>query len=105
MAEVRDNAAEKRFELTRDGVTAYSTYVRAGDVLTVDHTRVPKEAEGKGMASALTRGVLDIIRGRGEKIIPVCPFTAAYMRKHSETRDLLAEPDWLEKHPPEPRKS
>ena len=104
MDEVRDNTELSRFELEREGVTAWSSYVRTGKVFSVDHTRVPKEAEGKGMASALTRGVLEIIRERGDKIIPVCPFTAAYMRKHPETRDLLAEPDWLERHPPEHRK-
>jgi|SRR5579859_2121510 len=100
MDEVRDNAAESRFELQRDGVLAYSRYVRTPGVVDITHTLVPKEAEGKGMATALIRGSLDMIRARGEKLIPTCPFVAAYLRRHPEQQDLLADPEYLEKHPP-----
>jgi len=103
MDEVRDNTAENRYELTRDGVLAYSGYVRSGKVVDIQHTRVPKEAEGKGMATALIRGSLDMIRAKGEKLIPTCPFVAAYLRRHPEQQDLLADPQYLEKHPPAPK--
>ncbi len=103
MDAVRDNTDLQRFELERDGVLAYSTYVRARDVVDIQHTRVPKEAEGKGMASALIRGSLDILRARGDKLIPTCPFVAAYLRKHPEAQDLLEDPQYLERHPPEHR--
>jgi hypothetical protein len=103
MDQVRDNAAAKQFELIRDGVLAYARYVRSADVLDIQHTLVPKEAEGKGMATALIRGTLDIIRARGEKLVPTCPFVSAYMRRHPETQDLLVDPHYLETHPPEKR--
>jgi uncharacterized protein len=103
MDEVRDNAEEHRFELMRDGVLAIETYVRTGDIVDIQHARVPKEAEGKGMATALTRGALDLIRARGERVIPTCPFVYVYMRKHPETLDLLADPQYFEKHAPEHR--
>ena len=101
MAEVRDNADENRFELLRDGVLAIESYVRTAGVVDIQHARVPKEAEGKGMATALTRGALDLIRARGERVIPTCPFVYAYMRKHLESQDLLADPQYFDKHPPE----
>ncbi len=100
MAEVMDNAAAKRFELELDGHLAWSAYERDGKVVDIRHTLVPPEARGKGMASILIKGSLDLIRTRGEKVIPTCPFVHAYMRKHPETRDVLTEPDWLEQHPP-----
>lgn len=95
---VHDNVKEKRFELERDGVTAYSTYERQNGVVTIIHTRVPPEASGKGLGTALAKGVLELIRNNGEKVVPVCPFIAAYMRRHRETQALLADPDYLNKH-------
>jgi uncharacterized protein len=103
MDEVRDNAEEHRFELMRDGVLAIETYVRTGDIVDIQHARVPKEAKGKGMATALTRGALDLIRARDERVIPTCPFVYVYMRKHPETLDLLVDPQYFEKHAPEHR--
>ena len=95
---VRDNTAASRFELETEGVTAFISYTRAGDILTLVHEEVPKEASGKGIGSALAKAVLELIRSRGEKVIPVCPFVAAYMLRHKETQDLLADPAYLQKH-------
>ena len=40
---VRDNADRHRFELDADGHVAFSNYARAGNVITIQHTEVPKE--------------------------------------------------------------
>ena len=85
---VRDNAGRQRFELDADGRIAYSNYKRAGNVLTILHTEVPKELEGHGIGSALIRGVLNIARTQGLKIVPVCPFAKAYVERHPEYADL-----------------
>lgn len=97
MGEVRDNTAANRFELEADGITAFITYTRAGNALTLVHEEVPKEASGKGIGSALAKGTLELIRSRGEKVIPQCPFVAAYMLRHKDSRDLLADPAYFEK--------
>jgi len=97
MGTVRDNAAASRFELEAEGVTAFITYIRDGDILTLVHEEVPKKASGKGIGTALAEGTLELIRSRGQKVIPVCPFVAAYMLRHKETRDLLANPAYLER--------
>ncbi len=49
------------------------------------------ELEGRGIGSRLVSGTLDLIRGRGEKVIPACSFVAAFIRKHAEYQDLLAK--------------
>ena len=100
MAEVRDNTAAKRFELELDGHLAWSSYERNGRVVDIQHTLVPPEARGKGMASILIQGSLDLIRARGEKVIPTCPFVATYLRRHPDHQDLLADPGYLGKHQP-----
>ena len=90
MAAVRDNLALSRFELDVGGITAFMNYRRAGDVLTLDHTETPVAARGRGIASQLTRGVLEEARSRGLKVVPRCPFVTAYIDRHPEFRDLVA---------------
>ena len=85
---VRDNTERHRFELDADGHIAFSEYKRADGLLTIMHTEVPKELGGKGIGSALVRGLLDIARAQGLKVQPVCPFVKAYMDKHPEYADL-----------------
>jgi len=81
---VRDNAERHRFELDADGHIAFSEYTRDGATLTIKHTEVPKELNGKGIGSALVRGLLDIVRTQGLKVVPLCPFVAGYIAKHPE---------------------
>lgn len=85
---VRDNIERQRFELDADGHVAFSNYSRTGNVLTVRHTEVPRELEGHGVGSVLIRGVLDIARAQGLKVVPVCPFAKAYIERHPEYADL-----------------
>jgi predicted GNAT family acetyltransferase len=86
---VRDNADRHRFELDADGHIAFSNYKRADGVLTILHTEVPKALEGRGIGSALIRGVLDIARSQRLKVIAVCPFAKSYIERHPEYADLL----------------
>lgn len=92
MSTVRDNEAKHRFELDVDGVTAFSEYRRKTGVVTFIHTEVPEALGGKGVGTKLARGALDMVRARGEKVIAKCPFIAAFIKKHAEYQDLLAEP-------------
>ena len=85
---VRDNTERRRFELDADGHIAFSEYRRDGGVLTIMHTEVPPALNGKGIGSALVRGLLDIARAQGLKVAPKCPFVAGYFDKHPEYADL-----------------
>ena len=87
---VRDNKALHRFELDADGHVAFVTYRMGKNVITLVHTEVPKALSGKGIGSRLVRGTLDLVRAAGLKLVPVCPFVAAYIEKHPEYRDLVA---------------
>lgn len=86
---VRDNQDRHRFELDADGHVAFSNYRREGNILIVLHTEVPAALNGRGIGSALARGLLDIARAQGLKVRPLCPFVAAYIAKHPEYADLL----------------
>ena len=39
----------------------------------------------------LVSGVLDDIRARGLEVVPLCPFAAAYIRRHPEYADLVED--------------
>ena len=87
---VRDNKAEHEFELVVDGHRALAAYQMEGDTIVFTHTIVPKAIEGRGVASRLIRGALDQVRDRGLKVVPQCPFVAAYIKRHPDVQDLLA---------------
>lgn len=87
----RDNPAERRFELpVAGGGLAVADYELAPGVMTLTHVIVPPEAEGQGVGSTLTAYALDAARERGLKVVPHCPFVAAYFKRHPGLADLLA---------------
>ncbi|MGH8122741.1 MAG: GNAT family N-acetyltransferase [Rudaea sp.] len=87
---VVDNRARDRYELDVGGATAFVAYARAPGVITFVHTVVPEALAGRGIGSILATHVLDDARANGEKVIPQCPFIAAYMRRHKQYQDLVA---------------
>jgi predicted GNAT family acetyltransferase len=94
---IRDLREEHRFEADLgDGTAAFAEYELRPDVILFTHTVVPPQHEGRGIGSALIRAGLQSARDQGLKVVPVCPFFAAYFRKHPQEQDLLA-PGWREK--------
>jgi len=90
MTEVRDNPARNRFEMDTEAGVAFATYRRDGGVLTVLHSEVPRAVNGRGLGSALVRGLLEHARAGGLKVRPLCGFVARYMAEHPEYSDLRA---------------
>ena len=94
---VRDNPERHRFEIDLgDGTFAIAEYTLRPGKIMFTHTEVPEAHEGKGIGKTLIRFALDAARDRGLKVIPICPFFAAYMQKHAEVQDLL-DPAWQKK--------
>jgi len=94
---VRDNPERHRFEIDLgDGTFAIAEYTLRPGKIMFTHTEVPEAHEGKGIGTTLIRFALDAARERGMKVIPICPFFAAYMQKHAEVQDLL-DPTWRTK--------
>jgi predicted GNAT family acetyltransferase len=88
---VRHEPGARRFAADVGGNAAYLTYRELdGRVLDLDHTFVPREHRGGGIASQLTAHALEYARERGYRVVPSCPFVAAYIEHHPEHRDLLA---------------
>lgn len=88
--QVRDNAERKRFEIDLgDGTFAFAQYNLISGEIIFTHTEVPEAHGGQGLGTALIRAGLASARERGLKVIPLCPFFAAYMQKHDDVQDLL----------------
>ena len=91
---VRDNPDRHRFEIDLgDGSIAIAEYTLPAGKIMFTHTEVPEAHEGKGIGTMLIEFGLAAARERGLKVIPICPFFAAYMQEHSDVQDLL-EPAW-----------
>jgi|SRR4026207_2108624 len=88
---VAHNTAAKRFEIALDGKVAFSKYLLVGEKMIIEHTEVPVELEGKGIASLIVRTALDYARAQKLKVMPLCPFTAAFIHRHSQYQDLVLE--------------
>jgi hypothetical protein len=86
---IRHEPEARRFVTDVGGAAAFISYRETPGVLDFDHTYVPPAARGSGIASQLTAHALQFARDGGYKIVPSCPFVAAYIRRHPRYRDLL----------------
>ncbi len=48
------------------------------------HTEVDDELEGQGVAGRLVTAALDATVAAGQVIVPVCPYVAAFVRRHAD---------------------
>ena len=64
MNDVINNKADRRYELEVEGHLATEHYKLDGNIITFEHTDVPKELGGKGIGSKLVRGALDQVRAK-----------------------------------------
>lgn len=86
-----NNEERKRYELEVEGKTAYIEYLLAQGKIYLTHTEVPRELEGKGIGSSIVQQVLEEVKKNGLKLMPLCPFVAAYLKRHPEWKSILAD--------------
>jgi predicted GNAT family acetyltransferase len=91
MTDVADNPERHRYELPTEGGIAFVDYAARDGALVFRHTEVPEALSGRGVGSRLVRGALEDARRRGLSVVPLCPFVRAYVDRHPEFRDLVAE--------------
>jgi uncharacterized protein len=83
---VTDNSTKNRFEISVNGETAFLAYERTDDALTLIHTEVPPAFRGSHLGNTLVEAALQSAHSAGLRIIAVCPFVRAYMRRHARPR-------------------
>ena len=88
---VRDNRERSQFEIDLgDGKYAYAKYSLLPGAIRFYHTVVPESHGGQGLGTALIKAGLAAAREGGLKVIPICPFFRAYLKKHPEEQDLVS---------------
>lgn len=88
--EVRHEAG-KKYYATIDGYEAAVGYLKVDDeTLDFQHTYVPEELRGQGVAEKLVRHALDDARQHGYRVIPSCPYVKRFVERHPEYRENLA---------------
>ena len=86
---VEHEVESSRFAVRRDGHLAVLEYQLFSDKVVFTHTEVPRELEGHGVGASLARTGLEWARARELRVVPVCPFVAAYIGRHPEYVDLV----------------
>ncbi len=86
---VTHNATARRFE-TRAGdePLSFLSYMYEGDRVVFDHTFVPEELRGRGIAAKLARAALTEARERHWRIVPRCSYVATFIKRNPEFADL-----------------
>lgn len=91
---VVDVPEQGRYEIRLSGEIVGSTTYHPSDadpgVLVFPHTVVEPEHEGEGLGTALIRGALDDVRRKSARVVPVCPFVAAFLDSHPDYAELVA---------------
>ena len=89
-AVVRHDESQQCYVLAVDGeALGVASYEDDGDRRVCSHTEVDSSLEGQGMGSKLIRESLDDTRQSGKRIVPVCEFVAAYVKKHHDWDDII----------------
>ncbi|MEV6692431.1 GNAT family N-acetyltransferase [Micromonospora sp. NPDC051196] len=87
---VEENPAKHRYEILVDNALAgFTAYLPRKEVLVFTHTEVDPAFQNMGVGSALMRGTLDQVRAQGQRVVPQCPFMAAFLKRHPEYADLV----------------
>jgi predicted GNAT family acetyltransferase len=86
----RDDPDQHRYVAEVDGrVVAIAVYqLRAGRHIFV-HTEVNSAHGGKGVGAALARFALDDVKAQGGNVVPLCPFIAAWIKRHPDYEAIV----------------
>jgi uncharacterized protein len=89
-AKVQDNPDRSRFEVIVDGeVGGFASYRVHDGLVVITHSQVEEKHRGRGVGGQLAKQTLDLLRERGARVVPACPFFAEYVVQHREYDDIL----------------
>lgn len=85
---VTHNPLERRFEAWHNGKLSKLDYIQNGANFVITHVGVQPELRGQGVAGKITQAGLDYARKNALRVIPMCSYAAAYIRRHPEQAEL-----------------
>ena len=87
--EVTHNEAENRFEIWIDGQLSKLDYNHHDNTIVMMHVGVYPDHRGRGIAGKQTQVALEYAKEKNLRVIPMCSYVAAYIRKHPQYLDLM----------------
>lgn len=93
MIEIQHTGNEKKglfyYQLDQHKL-AEMVYVMAGpDKMIIEHTDVDPSLKGQGIGKKLLEALVEYVRSKNMKVIPLCPFANATFQKMKEWQDVL----------------
>lgn len=85
-----DQKGEYRAHIAGTQAIGRLTWVLRNGARVADHTLVPAEIGGRGVAGKLVNALIADARGQGFRIVPSCSYVAAQFNRHPDWADLLA---------------
>lgn len=85
------DAGEYHAHLPGESAIGRLTWVRRGAARVAEHTLVPAEIGGRGVAARLVEALVEDARKEGFRIDPACSYVEAMFRRHPEWADLRAQ--------------
>ncbi|WP_207428646.1 GNAT family N-acetyltransferase [Pedobacter sp. SYSU D00535] len=79
----------RTFEIRIDQSTAFITYSEKNGLIELEHTVVPDELQGRGIAAILVEKTLRYLDERQLMMIPSCSYVKRFLLKHPEWKFLV----------------
>jgi predicted GNAT family acetyltransferase len=85
------NPDEHRFETVIDGKLSKLDYIQDGKNFVITHVGVHPELRGHGLAGSIVQTSLEYARDNSLRVVPMCSYAAAYIRKHPAYVELTKQ--------------
>jgi len=86
-----DNEVLNQYEFQIEAYTPKIEYIKnKQQQIFLTHTEVPRALEGKGIGAALVKATLEDVKEKELSLVPLCPFVAAYIKRHPEWKSILS---------------
>ncbi len=89
--EIVQNPAENRFETWIEGRLSKLDYLEDRDTIVMTHVGVHPDDRGQGVAGKITEVALVYARGKSLRVIPMCSYVAAYIRRNPQYAELTKQ--------------
>ena len=89
--DVTHNPAERRFETWIEGELSKLDYIEDGKNFVITHVGVHPSLRGQGVAGRIVQVSLEHAKNRGLRVVPMCSYAAAYIRRHPEYAELTRQ--------------
>lgn len=85
-----ESAGEYHAHLPGETAIGRLTWVIRNGARVAEHTLVPREIGGRGVAARLVEALIADARQHGFKVVPTCSYVAAAFDRHPDWADLRA---------------